>query len=98
MNAPAPAADLILLAHRAESVRALADVAHSLALRLNCDCPRPAPLAGLEPPSSPRNLQGLLAALADLAGEIEDATGRLADAETLGRLRWVAETEERSHE
>ena len=84
-----PAADLTLLAHRAESVRALADIAHSLALNLNCDRPRPAPLAGLELPASPRNLQGLLAALADLASEIEAMTGRLADAETLGRLRWV---------
>ena len=94
-----PAADLTLLAHRAESVRALADIAHSLALNLNCDRPRPAPLAGLELPASPRNLTGLLAALADLAGEIEAATGAIADAETLGRLRWVpAETEERSHE
>ena len=83
------AADLTLLAHRAESVRALADVAHSLALNMNCDHPRPAPLAGLELPASPRNLTGLLAALADLAGEIEAATGRLADAETLGRLRWM---------
>lgn len=85
----AAAADLALLAHRAESARAIADVAHSLALNLNCDRPRPAPLAGLELPASPRNLTGLLAALADLAGEIEAMTGRLADAETLGRLRWV---------
>ena len=93
--ATAQAADLALLAHRAEAARALADIGHSLALNLNCDRPRPAPLAGLELPASPRNLQGLLAALADLASEIEAMTGRLADAETLGRLRWIpAEAEE----
>ena len=82
-------ADLTLLAHRAESAHALANIAHALALNLNCDHPRPAPLAGLELPASPRNLQGLLAALADLASEIEAMTGQIADAETLGRLRWI---------
>ena len=29
------------------------------------------------------------AALADLASEIEAMTGQIADAETLGRLRWI---------
>lgn len=82
-----PAADLTLLAHRAESVRALANTVHALLLA--------GERADFEPLASPRNLQGLLAALADLAGEIEAATGRLADAETLGRLRWMpADTEE----
>ena len=76
-----PAADLTLLAHRAESVRALANTVHALLLA--------GERADFEPLASPRNLQGLLAALADLAGEIEAATGRLADAETLGRLRWM---------
>lgn len=87
-QATAQCADLTLLAHRAESVRALADIAHALVM--TSDRPRDcAPLAGLEPPTSVRNLTGLLAALVGLASEIEATTGRLADAETLGRLRWM---------
>ena len=43
----------------------------------------------LEPLASPSNVAGLLAALADLAGKVEETTGWLADAAAHGRLHWM---------
>ena len=74
--------DFTLLAARALCVRALANTIHTVLLHGD-RVPEMAPLA-LYP-----TMAGLLGALIDAAGQVEEAADQMDTAVRLGRLRWM---------